>query len=128
MSKLLKEFKMLLGDNEVGLFFFAGHGVQIEGVDYLFAVDTDTSDEAEARHSSLSLDKVIDITDRSNAQTKIIVLDACRDNPWERAWDRTAAARGPVIANDSRSAEARRGGAQGTKPTGAVHHWLTAAA
>ncbi len=94
MDKKLKTFKTLLESNEVGLFFFAGHGMQIDGRNYLLAVDTDTDSETDAKHSSLSLDKVIDVMEKSKVSTKIIILDACRDNPWERAWHRTAATRG----------------------------------
>lgn len=94
MDKSLKEFKKLLEEIDVGLFFFAGHGMQIDGRNYLLATDTDNSDETEAKHSSLSLDKVIEVMEKSIASTKIIILDACRDNPWERAWNRAAATRG----------------------------------
>jgi hypothetical protein len=58
------------------------------------AVDTDTSSELDAKHSSLSLDKVIDTMAKSDASMKIIILDACRNNPWERAWHRGSAMRG----------------------------------
>jgi Caspase domain len=94
MDKQLREFKDLLATNELGLFFFAGHGMQIEGTNYLLAVDTDTSSELDAKHSSLSLDKFIDTMAKSNASMKIVILDACRNNPWERAWHRDVATRG----------------------------------
>jgi hypothetical protein len=94
MDKQLKKFKTLLKSNDVALFFFAGHGIQIDGVNYLLAIDTDTSGELEAKHSSLPLDRVIEIMAKSNASTKIIILDACRNNPWKRAWARSAASRG----------------------------------
>lgn len=94
MDRKLKEFKKLLESNEIGLFFFAGHGMQIDGHNYLLATDTDNTDETEVKHSSLSLDKVIEVMEKSSAATKIIILDACRDNPWERTWNRTAATRG----------------------------------
>ena len=45
--------------SEVGLFFFAGHGFQIEGINYLTATNTDFASELDVKHSSLSLDKVI---------------------------------------------------------------------
>lgn len=90
----LKEFKSDLASADVGLFFFAGHGVQIEGQNFLLAVDTETGDETDVKYSSLALNKVIDTMEKSNAATKIIILDACRDNPWERAWTRSTATRG----------------------------------
>jgi uncharacterized caspase-like protein len=100
MDKALKKFKKSLEGNDVGLFFFAGHGMQIDGENYLAAVDTDVSGEIEAKHSSLPLNRVIETMEKTNTSTNIIVLDACRDNPYERAWNRSAAARGlaPVYA------------------------------
>ncbi|MBF0246594.1 MAG: caspase family protein [Alphaproteobacteria bacterium] len=94
MEKYLKAFRKLLETHEVGLFFFAGHGMQIEGSNYLLARDTDMESETDAKHSSLSLDKVVDVMAKSQASTKIIILDACRNNPWERAWHRGPAMRG----------------------------------
>ncbi|MCY0150218.1 caspase family protein [Hoeflea sp. G2-23] len=94
MEKKLKEFATLLKTHEVGLFFFAGHGMQIDGSNYLLAIDTDCSSEIDAKHSSLSLDKVVEVMAKSKASTKIIVLDACRNNPWERAWHRDISMRG----------------------------------
>ncbi len=94
MAKSLKKFKALLETHDVGLFFFAGHGMQIEGTNYLLAIDTDMDSETDAKHSSLSLDKVVDVMARSKASTKIIILDACRNNPWERRWSRGPGVRG----------------------------------
>jgi uncharacterized caspase-like protein len=94
MDRKLREFREQLKTNDVGMFFFAGHGMQIEGTNYLLAVDTDTSSELDAKHSSLLLDKVIDTMAKSDASTKIVILDACRNNPWERAWHRSPAMRG----------------------------------
>lgn len=94
MEKQLKAFRTLLETHEIGLFFFAGHGMQIEGSNYLLALDTDMDSETDAKHSSLSLDKVVDVMATSQASTKIIVLDACRNNPWERKWHRGPGTRG----------------------------------
>jgi hypothetical protein len=94
IERKLKEFKALLETHEVGLFFFAGHGMQIDGSNYLLAIDTDMNDEVDAKHSSLALDKILDIMAKSKAMTKIIILDACRNNPWERKWHRGGSPRG----------------------------------
>jgi hypothetical protein len=100
MDKAVREFRTALADQDVGLFFFAGHGVQIGGENYLVATDTATDDETEAKHSSLPLNKVIETMEKSGTTTNIIILDACRNNPWERAWHRDVGARGlaPVYA------------------------------
>lgn len=100
MDRAIKDFKLSLADNDIGLFFFAGHGMQIDGENYLAATDTDISGEIEAKHSSLPLNRVIETMEKANTSTNIIILDACRDNPYERAWHRSTASRGlaPVYA------------------------------
>lgn len=100
MDQALKDFKKALKDSDVGLFFFAGHGMQVDGSNYLAAVDTDVSGEIEAKHSSLSLNQVIEIMEEADNASSIIILDACRNNPFERAWSRSMSARGlaPVYA------------------------------
>lgn len=94
MEKALGAFRGELHDADVGLFFFAGHGVQIEGSNFLLALDTNRKSSLDAKHSSLPLDKVIDVMASAHTPTSIIILDACRDNPWEKRWDRSAAFRG----------------------------------
>ena len=53
MEQSLKEFSALLDSSEVALFFFAGHGMQIDGKNYLAAVNTDFDTEINAKYSSL---------------------------------------------------------------------------
>jgi hypothetical protein len=98
MSKALKAFRAAAKDGDVALFFFAGHGVQIEGENFLIAVDTDVSDETDAKFSSLALNKVIETMEKANTSTSIIILDACRNNPWERAWRGSLRGLAPVYA------------------------------
>jgi hypothetical protein len=100
MDRALKRFQRTLKGTDVALFFFAGHGVQVQGENYLAAVDTDASDEISLKHSSLSLNRVIEVMENSGCATSIIILDACRRNPFRRAWTRAIAALGlaPVYA------------------------------
>lgn len=100
MDQALKDFKTALKDSDVGLFFFAGHGMQVDGSNYLAAVDTDVSGEIEAKHSSLALNQVIEVMEKADNASSIIILDACRNNPFERAWARSMSSRGlaPVYA------------------------------
>lgn len=94
MRTALATFQGAIEPGGVALVFFAGHGVQIDGENFLFACDTDAGGENQAKFSSLSLNQVIDVLDRSKADTKIIILDACRENPFEAAWHRSGATRG----------------------------------
>lgn len=100
MDQAISDFKKALKDSDVGLFFFAGHGMQVDGDNYLAAVDTDVADEITAKHSSLALNKVIQVMEKADNASNIIILDACRNNPFERAWSRSMSSRGlaPVHA------------------------------
>ena len=99
MDKALGTFGEKLKEHEVGVFFFAGHGMQIDGENYLTAIDTNFESERDAKHSSLPLNKVIETMEAAGNRTSILILDACRTNPYERRW-RSSAPRGlaPVYA------------------------------
>jgi formylglycine-generating enzyme required for sulfatase activity len=69
-------------DNE-GFFWFAGHGVQINGENYLLPIDVNTTNEVEVVHSSYSVKRLIDSLDQvARNKVNVVVLDACRDNPF----------------------------------------------
>jgi len=87
-DRLLIDFQNSLSNFDVGLFFFAGHGMQIDGENFLACIDTNFIDEISAKHSSAQLNRIIDILDKGTNRTSIIILDACRNNPYERAWHR----------------------------------------
>jgi hypothetical protein len=69
---------------EVAIIFFAGHGLEIEGENFLCAIDTNFENLNSVRYSSLQLNYIIDELHRTEIYTKIIILDACRDNPFIR--------------------------------------------
>ena len=68
---------------KVALFFYAGHGMQVDGVNYLVPVDAQLADEADLPFDALPLDLVLK---RMGGGTNLVFLDACRDNPFARGW------------------------------------------
>lgn len=98
MRSAVKKFANAASDGDVALLFFAGHGVQVEGVNYLLAVDTPLDSQTDVEHGALSLDEVIRRMEKANSTTNIIILDACRENPWERRWRGGPAGLAPVYA------------------------------
>ncbi|MGK0466478.1 caspase family protein [Clostridium sp.] len=86
MDRAIDDLKIILEDYEICLFFFAGHGIQIKNENYLTAIDTSFEDESGCKYSSIPLNQVIDILEESKIGTKIIILDACRNNPFEKKW------------------------------------------
>ncbi|WP_206387563.1 caspase family protein [Vibrio owensii] len=100
IDESVNSFRDNLNSNEIGLFYFAGHGMQIEGENYITAVDSDFKTEIDAKYSSYPLNKIIEIMEKSENKTNIIILDACRNNPYLRAWNRDPSLDGlaPVYA------------------------------
>lgn len=84
-------------DLEVALFYYAGHGVQISGRNYLIPVDIHPQSEMELKMLAVSADDVLDqmaALDDDSQRTNIMILDACRDNPLNRSWVRSSGTKG----------------------------------
>lgn len=90
IDRSIESFRDNLNSNNVGLFYFAGHGIQIKGENYINSIDTNFSDEISAKYTSYPLNQVIDVMSTCSNQTNIIILDACRNNPFVRGWQRSA--------------------------------------
>lgn len=73
----------------VGLFFYAGHGIQVDGQNYLLPVDSRLKEKYEVKHQTLSADLVLDIMGNAGNPMNIVILDACRDNPFVRSSSRS---------------------------------------
>lgn len=101
MKKALKAFEIDADDGgTVSVFFFAGHGVEVDGVNYLIAKDTEADDKTDVEAGALSLNEVISRMEPKNGSTRtsIIILDACRENPFERKWRGRPRGLAPVYA------------------------------
>jgi carboxyl-terminal processing protease len=73
------------GADATGLFFYAGHGVQVRGTNYLVPLGADIDKEADVDIESVSADTVIQQMEFANNRVNIIILDACRNNPMARS-------------------------------------------
>ncbi|WP_454045268.1 caspase family protein [Chryseobacterium sp. Marseille-Q8038] len=80
-EKAIKEFEKKLEGFEVGLFYYSGHAFQIERENYLSATDSNFEDSDFAKTSCIPLQLIIKKMDRAKSDVKIIILDACRNNP-----------------------------------------------
>src|ERR1700694_1068825 len=82
MTERLLEFGKKAQGAEVAVFFYAGHGIAINGTNYLLPVDADIKSEMDVRlGSAVNIDVTLDQT-MSDAKVKLVFLDACRDNPF----------------------------------------------
>ncbi len=92
MEEAVVEFGRRLASNRgaTGFFFFAGHGVESDGTNYLIPSAATIGSESFLRTRSVATNSVLDEMERAGAGLSIVVLDACRDNPfsWARSGSR----------------------------------------
>jgi len=86
MKRLIREFGQWLKGGGSGLFYYAGHGVQSKGRNYLIPVDADIQSEAEVEDSGIDAGLVLNYMDDAQNGLNIVILDACRNNPFARSF------------------------------------------
>jgi len=94
MARAIDDFGNSLKNYDVGLFFYAGHGVQSKGFNYLIPVDADLLTESDVEFNCVRADRVLGKMEDAKNNINVVILDACRDNPFERSWTRAARGRG----------------------------------
>jgi len=83
MRRLVREFgDKLKAEGGVGLFYFAGHGVQVRGDNYLVSIDSDIRNEDEVPDDALNGNLVLEKMQSAGNRVNILILDACRNNPF----------------------------------------------
>ncbi|HUA54155.1 MAG TPA: caspase family protein, partial [Candidatus Sulfotelmatobacter sp.] len=84
MERAIGQFSVKLNADSVSMFFYAGHGMQVNGKNYLMPVDAEIATEQTVRLEAVDVDAVLDQMSAAQARVNIVVLDACRNNPFER--------------------------------------------
>ena len=106
MEKAVREFgKTLRKHGGVGLFYYAGHGIQVNGRNYLIPVDAEIETESDVKFEAVDAGRVLGKMEDADNDLNIVILDACRDNPFARSFRsstqglaRMDAPRGSIIA------------------------------
>lgn len=99
-DQAITDFAADLDNYDIGLFYFAGHGFQIENENFLAAIDTNFDDPEHAKYSSFPLNILLSYFNKAKNRTSIIILDACRELLNKKAWYRSVEDAGlaPVFA------------------------------
>ena len=88
-QKQLQDAVSVFGDRlkagGAGLFYFAGHGVQIKGRNFLMPVGSDIKREDEVPYKAVDVQQVLDKMETAKNRINVVILDACRDNPFARS-------------------------------------------
>lgn len=117
-SKTVKEN----GKDTVAFFFYAGHGIQVKGENYLIPVDANIHTEGDVDIDLVSVSSIMSALDNAQARLNVIVLDACRTNPFgyarsgERGLARVDAPQGSLVAFSTSPGKAATDGEGGSSP------------
>jgi uncharacterized caspase-like protein len=90
--RALRDFADRARDADIALVYYAGHGIEVDGTNYLIPVDAKLERDTDVYDEAFSLDRVL-LAIEPAKQLRLVILDACRDNPFARIMKRTVASR-----------------------------------
>lgn len=85
MKTAVRDFGQTLSSGGVGLFYFAGHGIQVQGNNYLIPIGARINVEADVDIEGVRVDQVLAAMEGARNRLNILILDACRNNPFARS-------------------------------------------
>jgi hypothetical protein len=91
-KRAVRRFEEAAIDADVAVVFYAGHGIEIGGVNYMIPIDAKLASDFDAPDEAIPLDRIIDAV-TSAKQFRLVILDACRDNPFVANMTRRVASR-----------------------------------
>jgi uncharacterized caspase-like protein len=92
IRKALREFGGRARDAEVAVIYYAGHGIELDGTNYLIPTDAALETDSDVLDETVALDRALFAVEPAK-QLRLVILDACRDNPFAKTMKRTVAAR-----------------------------------
>lgn len=117
LRRALRDFSDRVRDADIAVLFFAGHGIEVNGTNYLIPIDAALDRDIDIEDEAVSLDRAIQLMEPAR-RLRLVILDACRENPFLRAMRRTLATRSigrglakvDVVASDTLVAFAAKAG------------------
>jgi uncharacterized caspase-like protein len=98
MKQAIREFGSALKPGGTALFFFAGHGMQVKGRNYLVPIGEDIVAEDEVEDQSVDVNLVLEKMEAAQSQVNVVILDACRNNPFQRRFRSASRGLAPLDA------------------------------
>ena len=92
MRRTLRDFADQARDADVAVIYYAGHGIEIEGTNYLIPIDATLERDTDVYDEAFSLDRVM-LAIEPARQLRLVILDACRNNPFAEKMKRTVGSR-----------------------------------
>jgi uncharacterized caspase-like protein len=91
--RALRDFEDSAQDADIAVVYYAGHGIEVDGTNYLIPVDARLERDSDVYDEALSLDRVLVAVEPAR-KLRLVILDACRDNPFAKTMKRALASRG----------------------------------
>src|SRR5262249_7404210 len=92
MKKAIRDFTGQTRDADIGVIYYAGHGIEVDGTNYMIPVDAELARDIDIEDEAVSLDRIIKVLEPAK-RLRLVILDACRDNPFSRTMQRTVGTR-----------------------------------
>jgi uncharacterized caspase-like protein len=92
MRRVLRDFANSSRDADVSVVYYAGHGIEVDGANYLIPVDATLEQDIDVYDEAFSLDRVLAVVEPAK-KLRLVILDACRDNPFAKSMKRTVGSR-----------------------------------
>ena len=90
--RALRDFADLARDADIAVVYYAGHGMEVDGTNYLVPVDAKLERDTDVYDEAFSLDRILLAVEPAK-QLRLVILDACRDNPFAKTMKKTVASR-----------------------------------
>lgn len=92
LRRAISDFADLAADADIAVVYYAGHGIEVDGTNYLIPVDAKLARDFDTDDEALSLDRVLRAIEPAR-RLRLVILDACRDNPFVKTMKRSVASR-----------------------------------
>ncbi|TIH14885.1 caspase family protein [Marinifilum sp. JC120] len=86
MGRAIDDFGRKLKNYDVGLFYFSGHGLQVNGINYLCPLGMSIQGQSDVQYEAIDAGKVLAKMEDAGNRMNIVILDACRNNPFKRSF------------------------------------------
>ena len=92
IRRAIREFADVARDADIAVVYYAGHGIEVDGTNYLIPVDAILQRDTDVEDEAISMDRLLRVLEPVK-RLRLIILDACRENPFTRSMKRTIASR-----------------------------------
>jgi len=92
LRRAISDFAAIARDGDTAVVYYSGHGIEVNGINYLIPIDAALDQDIDVPYETYSLDNLVQVLEPAR-RLRLVMLDACRDNPFVRSMKRTVGSR-----------------------------------